>query len=280
MASSSLLARLRTRAYWHTDLDFARNNPQRAQHLPFFLLLSFAAAAVDVFSVPFLGVFTANNTGNIVFLALAAAQLAAIDPADVHPVAAITSLLASWAGSAASGQLGHRLGGRKKRYFVVADMLQQSLIVFLVVGLIWGGRVHSGDASTEYVAVALLSFSMGCQNVTTKGMNGPPTMPTQVATGAMADFFSDPRVLAVRNKPRDERVVFIVVFFTGGLVGGLAYRFYAPQLCLLFTAIFKLLACLSLLLLRVKGNEDELEKAEDKEKGSSSSGTLEGQAKA
>ncbi|PSS00844.1 hypothetical protein BD289DRAFT_9005 [Coniella lustricola] len=274
---ASLLERIRTRAYWQTDLDFARNNPNRAQHLPFLLLLSFAAAAVDVFSVPFLGVFTANNTGNIVFLALSAAQLAAIDPNDVHPIAAITSLLASWAGSAASGQLGYRLGGRKKRYFVVADMVQQSLLVFLVVGLLWGGLIKSGDGRTEYIAVALLSFSMGCQNVTTKGMNGPPTMPTQVATGAMADFFSDPRVLAARNKPRDERIVFIVVFFTGGLVGGLAYRFYKPALCLLLTAVFKLLASGSLLLLRVQGNDEK--KEEEEEEGNSSSGALDGQTK-
>ncbi|KAJ4415454.1 hypothetical protein N0V82_007325 [Gnomoniopsis sp. IMI 355080] len=242
-------------AYWHKDIDFARTNPKRAQHIPFLLLLSFAAGAVDVFSVPFLGVFTANNTGNIIFLALAAGQLAAIDPADVHPVAAVTSLIASWGGSAVSGQVGNLIG-RKKRFWVFADIMQQSIICFIVVGLIWGDKVHSGDDNTEYAAVALLSFSMGCQNVTTKGMNGPPTIPTQVATGAMADFFSDPRLFAASNKPRDERIMFIVVFFVGGLVGGLAYRYYAPQLCLLLTAIFKLLAGLSLLLLRLDGDEN------------------------
>ncbi|CAN8106153.1 unnamed protein product [Discula destructiva] len=239
-------------AYWHTDIDFARTNPDRSQHLPFLLLLSFAAGAIDVFSVPFLGVFTANNTGNIVFLALAAAQLASLDN-NIHPVAAITSLLASWAGSAASGQIGNCVG-RKRRFFVFADLMQQSIICFIVVGLIWGNKVRSRDEDTEYVAVALLSFSMGCQNVTTKGMNGPPTMPTQVATGAMADFFSDPRIFAARNKLRDERLIFVLVFFTGGLVGGLAYRYYAPQLCLLLTAIFKLVAGLSLLLLRRHSN--------------------------
>lgn len=236
-------------SYWHTDIDFTRTNPKRANHLPFLLLLSFAAGAIDVFSVPFLGVFTANNTGNIVFLALAAAQLAEADPGNIQPVAAITSLLASWAGSACSGQLGHVVG-RKKRAFVVADLMQQSVLVFLVVGLIWANKVRSRDHDTEYVAVALLSFSMGCQNVTTKGMNGPPTMPTQVATGAMADFFSDPRIFAARNKLRDERLIFVIVFFTGGLVGGLAYRYYAPALCLLLTAILKLSAGLSLLILR------------------------------
>lgn len=220
--------------------------------MPFLLLLSFAAGAIDVFSVPFLGVFTANNTGNIVFLALAAAQLSSVD-SNIHAVAAITSLLASWAGSASSGQIGH-VFGRKKRLFVFADVMQQSIICFIVVGLIWANKVHSRDENTEYVAVALLSFSMGCQNVTTKGMNGPPTMPTQVATGAMADFFSDPRIFAARNKLRDERLIFVFVFFTGGVVGGLAYRYYGPALCLLLTALFKLTAGFALLLLRRNSN--------------------------
>nr|GAT60591.1 predicted protein [Mycena chlorophos] len=247
-----------SRTYWHRELDFTRTNPKRAQHLPFLLLLSFAAGAIDVFSVPFLGVFTANNTGNIVFLAMAASQLAPIDPADTNAVAAITSLTASWAGTATSGQIGNLLSARRKRYWVFVDMVVQSIVVFIVVGLIWGGHVHPKDKRTEYVAVALLSFSMGAQNVTTKGMNGPPTMPTQVATGAMADFFSDPKLFARKNTPRDERIVFIFVFFVGGLVGGLCYRYYAPQLCLLLTAIFKLFAGLSLLFLRVNDPEEPL----------------------
>jgi uncharacterized membrane protein YoaK (UPF0700 family) len=241
-------------SYWVTDIDFALNNPKRANHIPFLLLLSFAAGAIDVFSVPYLGVFTANNTGNIVFLALAGAQLAEVDPGDVHPIAAITSLLASWFGSLVSGQIGNFFG-RRKRLMVFCDALQQAVLVFLCVGLIWGGKLNDVD-QTKYVVVALLSFSMGCQNTTTKGMNGPPTIPTQVATGAMADFFSDPRLLALRNRPRDERLIFVIVFFAGGLVGGLAYRYYAPHLCLLLTAIFKLLAALLVLVLRRVDHKD------------------------
>jgi hypothetical protein len=75
-------------------------------------------------------------------------------------------------------------------------------------------------------------------------------MPTQVATGAMADFFSDPNLFRLDNKPRNERLIFIATFFAGGVVGGLCYRYYMPSLCLLLTAIFKLAATLSLLFLR------------------------------
>lgn len=88
------------------------------------------------------------------------------------------------------------------------------------------------------------SFSMGCQNVLTKGLASPMTIPTQVATGAMSELFSDPKIFAPfrKNWPRNERIIFLAVFFAGGVIGGLAYRYSSPPLCLLLTAIFKLLA--------------------------------------
>lgn len=61
------------------------------------------------------------------------------------------------------------------------------------------------------------SFSMGSQAVIVKAMKSSPNIPTQVATGVMADFFSDPMIFAPlgKNKARDERLAFIVVFFLG-----------------------------------------------------------------
>jgi hypothetical protein len=121
---------------------------------------------------------------------------------------------------------------------------------------------------------------MGAQNVTVKGMGTPPTIPTQVATGAMAELVSDPRLFVgfARNRPRNERIVFVLTFFlgessvyrarartrtvyprnrakvhtSGGVIGGLAYRYSSPDLCLLLTAIFKLLAAISVLLVPTK----------------------------
>lgn len=48
-------------------------------------------------------------------------------------------------------------------------------------------------------------------------MKSSPFIPTQVATGAMADFFSDPKIIAPlgKNKGRDERFSFIIAFFAG-----------------------------------------------------------------
>lgn len=56
---------------------------------------------------------------------------------------------------------------------------------------------------------------MGSQNVTVKGMGAPPTIPTQVATGAMAELVSDPRLFVgiTKNKQRNERLIFVLTFF-------------------------------------------------------------------
>ena len=83
---------------------------------------------------------------------------------------------------------------------------------------------------------------MGSQNVTTTGTGPPKTITTLVATGAMADFFSDRNVFARQNRPRDERFLFVVFFFVGGLIGAYAYRYSNPALALILCGVLKLIA--------------------------------------
>lgn len=139
--------------FWFSDVSFARPKDERpGWYLAFLLLLSMASAAIDVFSLPSLGVFTANNTGNLVFLAIAAGQ---INDSDIHPIAAITSLAASWFGSFWAGQLGHRVG-RAKRWYVFADTALGATLAILCAGLYYRGTLHFRDGRTEYVTIALL----------------------------------------------------------------------------------------------------------------------------
>ncbi|RSH95431.1 hypothetical protein EHS25_000521 [Saitozyma podzolica] len=202
--------------YWTSNLDLTWQT-----YLPVLLVLSFAAGCIDVFSVPALRVFT----GNLVYAALGVAQMVSVDPSVIYPVSAIVALAGSWVGSFTSGLIGNHLG-RKRRGFIFGDLVFQSVLIFLC------------------------SYSMGAQNVTVKGMGTPPTIPTQVATGAMAELVSDPRLFVgfTKNRPRNERIIFVLTFFLGGVIGGLAYRYSSPELCLLLTAIFKLLAAISVLL--------------------------------
>lgn len=76
----------------------------------------------------------------------------------------------------------------------------------------------------------------------------------------MSSFLSDRRLFAKHNRPRDERLVFIIVFFLGGLVAGFAFRYSSAQLALLLSGIFKLLAALVVLVVPGKSDNDELPK--------------------
>ncbi|KAL1404853.1 hypothetical protein Q8F55_008464 [Vanrija albida] len=231
-------------SFWNAELTF-----ERRTYIPVLLSLSIAAGSIDVFSVPALGVFVANNTGNLVFLALAASQMKKYDP-EVYPVAAVVALVGSWFGSFYSGHLG-RYFGKRRRGYVVADMTVQAALIFLVAGLYYGRKIHIRDGRTEYASIFLMAVSMGSQNVTVKGLGGPPTMPTQVATGAMSDFFADPNLFVglTKNPQRNERFVFVCVFVLGGIIGGFAYRYSSPQLALIITGVTKLLATVFLLVL-------------------------------
>lgn len=83
---------------------------------------------------------------------------------------------------------------------------------------------------------------MGAQNVTTGGTGSPKTIMTLVATGAISDFFSDPRIIALKNRPRDERFIFVIVFFVGGVIAAFAYRYSSPMLALILCGVFKLIS--------------------------------------
>lgn len=119
-------------SYWRSDVSFARpKDNSLGLYLVFLLTLSMASAAIDVFSVPSLGVFTANNTGNVVFLAIKAGQ---IQDNEIQALPALTSLLASWLGSFYSGQVGHRVG-RAKRWFVFMDICLGACLAILCASL-------------------------------------------------------------------------------------------------------------------------------------------------
>lgn len=140
----------------------------------------------------------------------------AIDPHAIWPIAAIVALVGSWIGTFVSGRIGFYFG-KKHRGYLLCDFAVQSALIYLVAGLYYGDVLKLRDGRTEYAGILLMAISMGSQNVTVKGMGGPPTMPTQVATGAMADFFSDPRLFAPlkANRPRNERFVFVLTFVLG-----------------------------------------------------------------
>jgi hypothetical protein len=82
--------------------------------------------------------------------------MVSVDPSTIYPVSAIVALAGSWIGSFTSGLIGNHFG-RRRRGFIVADLAFQSVLIFVCVGLYWGGLIQFHDGNTEYIAIALLA---------------------------------------------------------------------------------------------------------------------------
>ncbi len=81
--------------------------------------------------------------------------MVSLDPSTIFPVSAIIALGGSWLGSFISGLIGNHIG-RKRRGLLFFDFLFQSCLIFLCVGLYYGGVVKLHDGRTEYITIALL----------------------------------------------------------------------------------------------------------------------------
>ncbi|KAL8276322.1 hypothetical protein RQP46_011288 [Phenoliferia psychrophenolica] len=157
-------------------------------------------------------------TGNLVFLGLSIAQLH--DPT-LHADRSITALCLFWLGSFVTGQIGHRVGP-KRRWWLLLTSLIQCLLIFISSILLYTSTVSTEDISNLGLVVPL-AFAFGSQAAAGRPLGVAP-ITTVVVTSAMVDLWADKKLFAplAGNPGRNQRVAFILVFFLGGIVGGLA----------------------------------------------------------
>lgn len=208
------------------------------------LLVALNTGIVDAFSIPTLQVFVANMTGNVVFLGIAVAQVS--DPY-IDASRSVVALVAFWVGAFASGQLGHRVGPRR-RAWVFGAFLAQATVQLAAAIILYAGAVDVSDPDDKALGLLVpLAFAFGAQSTTARGLN-VPEIPTVVITSAMVDLFGDKNVFALHNRPRNRRAAFILLIFIGAVLGALALKFVNPALTALLSAIVKLLAAAFVLL--------------------------------
>lgn len=238
------------RTFWSEDIS-----TKNADWL--LLLVSIGVGVIDAFTFPDLQVFAANMTGNTVFLSLAAAQVT--DPFLSAP-RSIVALCSFWAGSFASGQLGHRIGP-KKRGWIAFAFFWQGMLVLIAAILMWSHAVSPADIKVlnnrVLGLVCLLSFCYGAQGTTARGL-GIAEIPTVVITSAMVDLFGDKNLFKVHNRPRNRRAAFILAIFMGGFIGGWTYSRVNAPLTVAIAAIIKLL-CVPIVLLFKSAAQEKLE---------------------
>jgi uncharacterized membrane protein YoaK (UPF0700 family) len=181
------------------------------------LVLTFTTGLVDAVSYLALGrVFTANMTGNIVFLGFGIAGQGGLPV--LAPLVSLGSFLL---GAAGGGVLADRMGDRHPEHIARALATEVSLIgAAAVVAVAVDVRPHavSGD-----VVIALLALAMGVRNATVRRV-GVPDLTTTVLTMTLTAVAADSPVARGSGKGSVRRIAAVLAMFTGALVGALLLK--------------------------------------------------------
>jgi len=181
------------------------------------LVLTFTTGLVDAVSFLGLGrVFTANMTGNIVFLGFGIAGSGGL------PVLAPLISLASFLlGAAGGGVLADRFGDRHRQHVARALAVEVSLIAVAAV-LAATIDVHPNAASGD-VLIALLAFAMGVRNATVRRI-AVPDLTTTVLTMTLTGLAADSPLAGGDGKGSVRRIAAVLAMFTGALAGALLLK--------------------------------------------------------
>jgi uncharacterized membrane protein YoaK (UPF0700 family) len=187
--------------------------------VPLLLLLSAATGLVDAASVLGLGkVFTANMTGNVVFLGFATAG----QPGFVWPlfVAALGSFLV---GAAAGGRMARVHQGHSERRWLVSASVGEAVLLWIAAALALGWVYDGSPSPRVFTIIALTGVAMGFRNATIRQLK-VADLTTTVLTLTLTGLAADSRIVGGTSPNRARRVGAIAAMFVGALVGALLLR--------------------------------------------------------
>ena len=181
------------------------------------LVLTFTTGLVDAVSYLGLGrVFTANMTGNVVFLGFGIAGSGGLPV-----VAPLVSLGAFLLGAGGGGVLADRIGDRHPEHVARALAVEVSLLAMaavLAAAVDVRPNAFSGD-----IVIALLAFAMGLRNATIRRI-GVPDLTTTVLTMTLTGLAADSPMAGGSGKGSARRLAAVLAMFTGALAGALLLK--------------------------------------------------------
>lgn len=185
---------------------------------PWLLLpLSVATGLVDAISVLALGnVFTANMTGNIVFLGIAASGAPGFQVA--RYLVAIGAFLA---GAAVGGRVGKAHAGRSLRRWLLTSGLIEALLLWIAAGFGGGLDIAAGSPKPNVNAIIVLTaLAMGYRNATIRQLK-IPDLTTTVLTLTLTGLAADSRLAGGASPNWARRLSAVVAIFAGAVLGAL-----------------------------------------------------------
>jgi uncharacterized membrane protein YoaK (UPF0700 family) len=181
------------------------------------LVLTFTTGLVDAVSFLGLGhVFTANMTGNIVFLGFGIAGSGGLPV--LAPLISLGSFLL---GSGGGGVLAERFGGRHREHVARALAIEVSLLA-VAAALAAAVEVRPNAASGD-VVIALLAFAMGVRNATVRHI-GVSDLTTTVLTMTLTGLAADSPLAGSSGKGSTRRIASVLAMFSGALAGALLLK--------------------------------------------------------
>lgn len=182
--------------------------------VPLLLLLSVTTGLVDAASVLGLGkVFTANMTGNIVFLGFAAAGT----PGFSWPlfVVALASFLI---GALAGGKSARAHVGRTQRQWLLVSATGEALLLWGAAALALGLGRNNPESARVFAIIALTGLAMGFRNATIRQMK-VADLTTTVLTLTLTGLAADSGAAGGGNPNFLRRIAAVLAIFVGAVLG-------------------------------------------------------------
>jgi uncharacterized membrane protein YoaK (UPF0700 family) len=194
------------------DMKDHSQNPSHPDLLvPALLLLTATTGLID--AVAFLGlghVFTANMTGNVVFLGFAIAGAKGLSVS--ASVLALVCFLAL-----AGGRLALAMDQRSRRQLmVIATSGEALLLAGAAIAAI--GVPINGTFGQRWAIVALTAAAMGLRNSTVRRL-GAADLTTTVLTLTLTGLAADSSLVGGTNPRPTRRIGSVVALFSGALIG-------------------------------------------------------------
>ena len=183
--------------------------------VPLLLLLSVTTGLVDAASVLGLGkVFTANMTGNVVFLGFAAAAVPGFRTAPF--VVAIASFMA---GALIAGRTGKANVGRPERRWLLISALVEVVLLWIaaVVAIDFNAAQQAPEARL-FAIIALTGVAMGYRNATIRQLK-VPDLTTTVLTLTLTGLSADSTAAGGSNPNWLRRIGAVAAIFAGAAAG-------------------------------------------------------------
>jgi uncharacterized membrane protein YoaK (UPF0700 family) len=264
---------LRTKLYEYFAADVREDHLLEAE----MLALTFATGIGDATTYSEYRVFTANHTGNTLLVAVGITE----DSSGHPPVNSIpiplpliaislsTFILGAWV----TGQLGHRVGCRRRWWLIANNFFQfmlffmASMIQALHLGWDSGPRLGNLEIDARSMGViVLLAFSAGGQVALARSLH-MTEITTANATSAYVDMLIDQNLFQKYNTRRNRRMCFLVTLIAGSFCGGFAYQKFGSSETLFMSSVGK--GFVTLMLLFNKGgvfNSGSIDQEEDDSK--------------